>query len=99
MKTKKFSKSKLSVNNSFRGKWLAEEINKMMENNEPISSTIQTEYTRPEDGVLPQHDIRTDKFDLIQSSMDKATKAAELRKTAAPPETPPAGAGEANATE
>lgn len=67
----------IKTNNSRKGRWLAKEIQSMMDNNEPINTTIPVEYTRPEDGVMPQYDIRTDRWDLVQGAMDKATMAAK----------------------
>lgn len=80
------NRTEIRSNNGRKGQWLAKEIQSMMDNNEPINTTITVEYTRPEDGVMPQYDIRTDRWDLVQGAMDRATMAAKneiLKRTEA----------------
>lgn len=67
----------IKCNKSYEGKWLSTEIRAMIENNEPINVQIPVEYTKPQDGVLPQYDPRTDKREIMMESMDKATKQAK----------------------
>lgn len=46
----------------------------------PLTTTAIT-YNARKDGVLPQHDIRTDRFEVAMLATDKihATKAAERK--------------------
>lgn len=60
-----------------KGIWLSENIRNMMEAEEGINATIPVEYTRPQDGRQPQYDIRTDRFEVMQNGMDRATKQAK----------------------
>lgn len=60
------------------GQSLEEFLRKAMKGNEPIQATAKVTYNDRKDGVLPQHDIRTDRFDLALQATDKlhATQAA-----------------------
>lgn len=64
------------------GQSLEEFLRKAMKGNEPIQATAKITYNDRKDGVLPQHDIRTDRFAMALAETDKvhATKAA-ARKT------------------
>ena len=61
-----------------QGQRLEEFLRKAMAGNEPIQATAKITYNDRKDGVLPQHDIRTDRFDLALMATDKvhATQAA-----------------------
>lgn len=63
------------------GQSLEEFLRKAMSGNEPIQATAKVTYNDRKDGVLPQHDIRTDRFDLALMQTDKlhATQAAARR--------------------
>ena len=41
---------------------------------EPIKDTTPLIYTPKEKGVMPQYDIRTDKWDIAQNAMDRVNK-------------------------
>ena len=54
-----------------QGQSLEEFLRKAMKGNEPIQATAKITYNDRKDGVLPQHDIRTDRFDLALAATDK----------------------------
>lgn len=56
----------------FEGESIEKKVSKLIENNEPITDGAPIIYTEKKDGVLPQYDIRTDKWDIAQSAMDLA---------------------------
>lgn len=60
----------LSVNNSIEGESIERKIERLIENNEPISDSAPIIYTERKDGVLPQYDVRTDRFELAIDAMD-----------------------------
>lgn len=64
-----------------QGQSLEEFLRKAMIGKEPIQATAKLTYNDRKDGVLPQHDVRTDRFDLAMMETDKihASKAA-MRK-------------------
>ena len=57
---------------SFEGEAIEKKVAKLLENNEPITDGAPIIYTEKKDGVLPQYDIRTDKWEIAQSAMDLA---------------------------
>ena len=42
-----------------------------MNNNEPITDGAPIIFTERKDGVLPEYDIRTDRWDIAITAMDK----------------------------
>ena len=66
---------------SFEGESIEKKVSKLLENNEPITDGAPIIFTEKKDGVLPQYDIRTDKWDIAQSAMDlaNASKIAKSR--------------------
>lgn len=46
-----------------------------MLNNEPLKDGAPLLYTERNQGVLPEFNIRTDRFELAVDAMDKATKS------------------------
>lgn len=57
------------------GQSLEEFLRKAMTGNEPIQATAKVTYNDRKDGVLPQHDIRTDRFELAQEQTTKYHKS------------------------
>ena len=60
----------------------------------PITDGAPIIYTEKKDGVLPQYDIRTDKWEIAQSAMDlanasKIAKSKGLKKPDEPKQTEP----------
>ena len=49
-------------------------MERVIENNEPITDSAPIVYTERKDGVLPQYDIRTDRFEIAIDAMDKVSK-------------------------
>lgn len=81
---------KTSFNNSYikatkgicEGENIVTRVARMIASNEPISDGAPIIHTEKKDGVLPQYDIRTDKWDYAQSAMDNIS-ANEIAKTKA----------------
>lgn len=63
------------VNEHYEGERIEQKVARVIENNEPIKDGAPLIYTERKDGVLPQFDIRTDKWEIAQSAMDAANKA------------------------
>lgn len=57
------------------GESIEEMIRRCTESNEPIDSTAPMIYTEEADGVLPQYDPRTDRFDIALEAIDKYQKS------------------------
>lgn len=62
----------IQVRNVLRdGQSLEEFLRKAQAGKEPIQATAKLTYNDRKDGVLPQHDIRTDRFDQALQQTDK----------------------------
>lgn len=81
----KFNTTRLSVNTSTEADHFHVKIAKMLENKEPIEAVTPLIYTARKDGVIPQYDIRADKWDIAMEARNEiermiATKVAEAEK-------------------
>ena len=57
---------------AYEGETIEHKVQKIVLNKEPIEDGAEIIYTEKKDGVLPQYNIRTDKWDSAQSAMDLA---------------------------
>ena len=80
MKRTKYTPTFIGDVELFEGEPIEEKVAKLIENNEPITDGAPIIYTEKKDGVLPQYDIRTDKWDIAQSAMDLAN-ASKIAKS------------------
>ena len=80
MKKTKYTPSFMGSVESFEGESIEKKVSKLIENNEPITDGAPIIFTEKKDGVLPQYDIRTDKWDIAQSAMDLAN-ASKIAKS------------------
>ena len=62
------------------GESIENKVNRITENNEPITDGAPIIYTNRDDGVLPAYNIRTDRWDIAQEAMD-AVNQANLAKS------------------
>ena len=56
------------------GERLELKIDRMTQNNEPIGDSAPLIYTPRKDGVIAAYDIRTDKWDIALSAMEKVNR-------------------------
>lgn len=59
---------------SYKGQSIEDRCKKLVETGEPIKDTSPLIYTPKEKGVMPQYDVRADKWDIAQSAMDRVNK-------------------------
>lgn len=79
-RTKIKNKSLFKVNTSTTGTPLREILHKAITMKEPIDTNVgKFEHTERKDGVKPEHDIRTDKYDIALEAVDKTVKAYRAR--------------------
>lgn len=64
-------KSRIVVLAEKPGESIEEKMRKVTQNNEPIDNVAPLVYTERKDGVLPQYDVRTDRFELARQAKDK----------------------------
>lgn len=67
--------TKIKRNVSLEGETIEMRIEKIMSANEPITDSTDIIYTDRKDGVLPDYDIRTDRYEFAIDAMDKVSKS------------------------
>lgn len=77
---RKPTKTTLRVNDSYKGETIEQKINRIVNNKEPIKDGAPIIYTDRKNGVEPQYDIRTDRFEVAVEATDKAAKAQMARR-------------------
>lgn len=65
---------------SYEAESIEKYLQKVVENKEPIESAAPMLYTPREEGVLPQYDIRTDRWDLALEATDKISKSLNAKR-------------------
>lgn len=64
----------------FEGETIEKKIQRIVNNKEPITDGAPIIYTERKDGVQPQYDIRSDRFDIAIEAMDKVDKAYKAKR-------------------
>lgn len=65
---------------TYTGESIEEKVNRLVNNKEPIEDTAPLIYTERKDGVRPEFDIRTDKWDIALSAMMEVNNAREHQR-------------------
>lgn len=65
-----FPKTQLKSVDKFEGQFLHKKIRRMLEMDEPIGELAPRIYTEKKDGVMPDYNIRTDKWEYASNAMD-----------------------------
>lgn len=79
-KKNKINKTKLTRNTSYKGETIEEKVSRIVNNKEPISDGAPITYTERKDGVLPEFNIRTDRFEVAIDAMDAVTKSHQAKR-------------------
>ena len=58
----------------YKGLSIEDRCKILLETGEPIKDTTPLIFTPKEKGVMPQYDVRTDKWDIAQNAMDRVNK-------------------------
>lgn len=69
-KTTRAPKTLMKVNNSTEGERIEIKCARITKNREPIKDGAPIIHTERKDGVLPEYNIRTDRFELAVEGMD-----------------------------
>ena len=79
-----FPKSRITCKGEGEGQSIEEKMRKVIESKEPIDNVAPLIYTDRKDGVLPQYDHRTDKWEIARQAKDRisATKIAKAKAIA-----------------
>lgn len=62
------------LNTATEGETIEKKVARITQNNEPITDGAPITYTDRVDGVRPEFNVRTDRFELATEAMDKITK-------------------------
>ena len=68
------TKTNIRQNKSTQGETIEVKVERITQNNEPIKDGAPIIYTERRDGVLPEYDIRTDRWEIANEAMGKVTK-------------------------
>lgn len=73
MKTTKLIKcaGRMESVTTYEGETIETKVNRIVNNKEPITDGAPIIYTERKDGVLPEYDIRTDRWNIAINAMDK----------------------------
>lgn len=63
----------------YEGETIEAKVRRIVDSKEPITDGAPIIYTEKKDGVLPQFDIRTDRWDMAIIAMDAANRAKIAR--------------------
>lgn len=81
-KKNRITGTSLKVSVVTEGETIENKIRRITNNEEPITDGAPLVYTDRKDGVRPEHDIRTDRFEIAVEAMDKVTKDAIAKREA-----------------
>lgn len=71
----------IKCNELYEGESIEEKVRRVVMSKEPIEAISPMIYTERKDGVLPEYDIRTDRWEIAQSAMTTiATGKRDIRK-------------------
>lgn len=71
----------------FEGEQIEEKVRRIVNNNEPITDGAPIIFTEKKAGVLPEYNIRTDRWDIALDAMNKMEMARKAKnKTEVKPE-------------
>ena len=74
------SKTSIKRNAGYEGERLEEKIKRIMSNKEPITDGSPPIYTERKDGVIPDYDIRTDRFEIAVEAMGAIQKSNAAKR-------------------
>lgn len=79
-KSRRPSKTSIKYNESYKGETIEQKVRRVVNNKEPITDGAPLVYTERKDGVLPQYDIRSDKWEVALDAMDKVQQAQMAKR-------------------
>lgn len=78
-----YQTTSLKQNENIEGERLETKLERIMENNEPITDGAPIIHTAREDGVQPDYDIRADKWEYAVEAMDVVSKTDIAKRKSA----------------
>lgn len=68
-------KTTLRVNTAKQGEPIEQKVHRIVNNKEPIKDQAPLNYTERKDGINPDFDVRTDKWERALEAMDAVNKS------------------------
>ena len=69
----------MNMENTYEAESQIQRLRRIVENKEPIKDEAPTIYTPKSKGVMPEYDIRTDRFEIAREALEKAGRAEAQR--------------------
>lgn len=69
----------MGMENTYSAESQVQKLRRIVENKEPIKNEAPTIYTPKSEGVMPEYDIRTDRFEVAREALEKAGIAEAQR--------------------
>lgn len=73
-KKQRIPRTIIAVNEGYIGEAIEAKVRRIVNNKEPITDGAQLIYTERKDGVMPEYNIRTDKWEVAIEALDKVDK-------------------------
>lgn len=74
-KQNKPGKTSIKRNTAYEGECIEKKVYRLFQNGEAIGDDAPLIYTERKDGVLPEYNIRADRFDIALEAMDKGSRS------------------------
>lgn len=81
-KYKKANKSKLKSVEVVEGEPIEHKIERIVSNKEPITDGAPSIFTERKEGVVSAYNIRTDRWEIASSAMDKVSGSIQAKRDA-----------------
>ena len=65
--------TRIKVNTSVEGETIENKLRRITQQGEPVTDNAPLIYTERKDGVMPEYNIRADKFDIAIDALDIGT--------------------------
>lgn len=79
-KQNKIPTTSIKINESYVGETIEQKIQRITNNKEPISDGAPLVYTERNEGIRPEYDIRTDRWEIALDAMDTVSKAHKANR-------------------
>ena len=82
-------KTTISYNETVEGETIENKVRRILENKEPIKDGAPLIYTERKNGVMPEYNVKTDRFEVAVIAMDAVAKSHLAKREARhnPPKT------------
>ena len=78
----RMNKTGFNINNSSQGERIETKVERIVNKNEPITDGAELIFTERKEGVRPEFNIRTDRFEVAIEAMDKVYQSKIAKREA-----------------